>query len=73
MSRLIEVGSYRVTVIAGEIEDGCQMCGKIAETRPYGPGGKRICYDCGQSSDEMKAIIEHNIGIVLFGDKGELR
>lgn len=25
----------------------CELCGAFAELRPYGPGGKRICYDCG--------------------------
>lgn len=24
----------------------CEMCGKIEELRPYGPGGKNVCFDC---------------------------
>jgi hypothetical protein len=25
----------------------CELCGEIAELRPYGPGGKKICVECG--------------------------
>lgn len=24
----------------------CEMCGKEEELRPYGPGGKNVCFDC---------------------------
>lgn len=35
-------------------EDGkCAICGVIEETRPYGPKGERICFDCGQKDPEM--------------------
>lgn len=26
----------------------CELCGTLAELRPYGPGNKRICFACGQ-------------------------
>ena len=51
----------------------CSHCGKIAEVRPYGPGGSEICHDCASATPEMNAIVDHNMGIKLFGDKGELR
>lgn len=25
----------------------CELCGRVAELRPYGPNGKLICVDCG--------------------------
>lgn len=35
-----------VLVIDPEEPDTCELCGKMDELRPYGPGGKRICYGC---------------------------
>lgn len=34
-------------VIEAERVDRCQLCRKIAETRPYGPNGEEVCFDCG--------------------------
>jgi hypothetical protein len=25
----------------------CELCGDVAELRPYGPGGENICAECG--------------------------
>jgi hypothetical protein len=44
---------YRVgNVIVVEAEDDreCELCGKMDETRPYGPKGERVCYDCGMKN-----------------------
>lgn len=30
----------------------CDLCGKIAELRPYGPKGECICYECGMKNEE---------------------
>lgn len=35
-----------VIIIEREPENVCELCGKTAELRPYGPGGKRICFEC---------------------------
>ena len=43
---------------------------KIAEVRPYGPNGSEICFDC---AEKIPEVVEHNMGIKLFGDKGELK
>ena len=40
--------------ISKERKMKCESCGKKAETRPYGPGGKRVCFDCGMK-DEAQA------------------
>lgn len=52
-------------VIAVEPEDVCEQCGSVEETRPYGPGGLRICFPCGRKDPEgTKARMAE----VLFGD-----
>lgn len=30
----------------------CDLCGKKAETRPYGPRGEEVCFDCGMKNEE---------------------
>ena len=30
----------------------CELCGKVEETRPYGPNGEHICFDCGMLDEE---------------------
>ena len=30
----------------------CELCGKEEELRPYGPGGKRVCFDCAMKDEE---------------------
>lgn len=32
----------------------CELCGKKDELRPYGPGGKNVCFDCAMK-DEKEA------------------
>ena len=58
-----------IPIIEPEPDFICTECGKIAETRPYGKGGAEICHDCGMKIPE---IVNHNMGIKLFGDSGEL-
>jgi formylmethanofuran dehydrogenase subunit E len=35
-----------VVIIEKEEDRRCELCGEIAETRPYGPKGERVCFDC---------------------------
>jgi len=76
MSHRIEIKNdkirqkFVIPVIAVEGDSICELCGKVEETRPYGPGGKRVCFDCGMK-DEPTA--QHNMKILLLGDKGELK
>lgn len=42
----------RLGVIEVEPESKCELCGKIAELRPYGPNGERICFVCGMKDEE---------------------
>lgn len=30
----------------------CDLCGKIAELRPYGPNGESVCFACGMKDEE---------------------
>ena len=44
----------RNVIIEAEPPALCMDCGKEAETRPYGPGGIEVCFDCGMK-DEAEA------------------
>lgn len=53
-------------IIEAEPDGVCELCGKIDETRPYGPKGERICWDCGQKN---KTTTERQMKRILFGDE----
>lgn len=55
-----------IVVIEEEPEDRCHACGNVAETRPYGPGGSRICFDCGMKDE---AGTERRMNALLFGQR----
>jgi hypothetical protein len=54
-----------VVIIEPEPDGICELCHQVAETRPYGPNGERICYECGMKNRE---ITEKQMGIILFGE-----
>lgn len=56
---------HGVPIIEEEPDDICELCGAFDETRPYGPNGERICYDCGMKD---MATTDRMMGKVLFGD-----
>jgi len=33
-------------------ERRCELCGKLAELRPYGPKGEYVCFACGMLDEE---------------------
>lgn len=43
-----------IIVIDGTQHAKCQLCGKVDELRPYGPGGKFVCFECAMK-DEAEA------------------
>lgn len=55
-----------VAVITNEPDFICFQCGKVAETRPYGPNGEEICFECGMKDEETT---NRMMRIKLFGDK----
>lgn len=42
-------------VIAVEKPQQCDLCGKMAELRPYGPKGEAVCFDCGMKDEAAAA------------------
>jgi hypothetical protein len=40
-----------VVMLEPEQPQQCDLCGKIAELRPYGPNGESICYECGMKDE----------------------
>ncbi len=59
--------------IAQEADQVCEMCGAVAECRPYGPNHEEICFDCAMSTPEMKAMAEKRMAEYIFGDKETLQ
>ena len=53
-----------IPVIFAEPPQKCEMCGKIAETRPYGKDGAEVCFECGMKD---KATTEKMCKKILFG------
>jgi hypothetical protein len=55
-----------VAVIMSTPPAKCDLCGKIAELRPYGPRGENICYECAMKDE---ATTERQMGRKLFGEE----
>lgn len=66
MSERLDDGSI---IICDEPEQQCDLCGKIAELRPYGPNGECICHECGMKDEETT---NRMMGIVLFGESPDI-
>jgi hypothetical protein len=51
-------------IIEKEQVDRCQLCGAIAETRPYGPNGEEVCFTCMKKDEESarKQFAKHVFG-----------
>jgi hypothetical protein len=41
-----------IVIIEEEPAGSCEVCGKIAELRPYGPGGRRVCFSGAMKNEE---------------------
>jgi hypothetical protein len=52
-------------IITQEPDRVCELCGKVAECRPYGPNGKQICFECAQKD---KKGTEKRMAKILFGE-----
>lgn len=39
-------------LICPEPDRKCELCGAIEETRPYGPKGERVCFECAMKDKE---------------------
>lgn len=56
-------------IICDEEDGQCELCGAIEDTRPYGPNGEEVCFDCGKKD---QAAIDRGIEEHVFG-KGRAR
>jgi hypothetical protein len=54
--------------IAPQMDEICEMCGIVAECRPYGPNSENICFDCAMKDEETKAVTERKMSEYIFGD-----
>lgn len=61
MTRRLKNGGV---IIEATEPDICELCGNKAELRPYGPGGKNICYPCGKKN---AADTERRMGEFMEG------
>ena len=57
---------HDAAVIEPEPARTCSACGKWADTRPYGPGGARICFDCAMGDE---AGTRRRMWQSLFGER----
>ena len=51
--------------IAEQLPEVCEMCGTIAECRPYGPNDENICFECAMKDKETT---ERKMEAYIFGD-----
>lgn len=54
MSRTIVGDGFKFIIIEPEGDEVCTICGELRELRPYGPGGSRICFDCGMAPERKQ-------------------
>jgi hypothetical protein len=54
-----------MVIIEEEPETECELCHKMAETRPYGPNGCRVCFECAMKD---KDATEERMDEILFGN-----
>lgn len=46
-----------------EPDERCAVCSKMAELRPAGPDGERVCFDCANKNPEaLKAYAKRLMG-----------
>ncbi len=53
-------------IIAEQPPEACEMCGIIAECRPYGPNDENICFDCAMKDEETT---ERKMAAYIFGEE----
>lgn len=62
-----------VIVLSNRRPQSCDLCGKAAELRPYGPKGEWVCFKCGMKDEPAaKRAFSRRLerGDVRLGDKG---
>jgi hypothetical protein len=51
-------------VIEVQEPEKCDLCGKTAECRPYGPKGENVCFQCGMKDEAAvkRRFAQHVLG-----------
>lgn len=44
--------NVHVVMLEEELPQQCDLCGKIAELRPYGPNGEAVCFECAMKDEK---------------------
>ena len=52
-------------IISDQEPECCEMCGVIAECRPYGPNDENICFDCAMKDEDTT---RRKMEAYIFGD-----
>lgn len=52
--------------IAVEPDRECELCHKVAETRPYGPNGEQVCFECGMKNEKAT---KRQMSKYIFGEE----
>ena len=52
-------------IIQEEPPQRCELCGIIEETRPYGPNGEEVCFECGMKDEENT---KKRMQLYIFGE-----
>jgi hypothetical protein len=55
----------KIVVIADEPDKTCELCGKVADCRPYGPRGEQVCFECGMKDE---AAAKRQFKRIILGD-----
>lgn len=45
-----------IVVLKTKPPQGCDLCGNVAELRPYGPKGEWVCFPCGMKDQEAAKV-----------------
>lgn len=53
LKALLSEHGFKGVVIAQSDDGKCELCGKTDETRPYGPNGENVCFDCGMKNEDV--------------------
>lgn len=52
-------------IIAQQDDEVCEMCGIVAECRPYGPNDENICFECAMKDEDTT---RRKMETYIFGD-----
>jgi hypothetical protein len=65
MTRVVNEDGVRKVIIEDEEPQECKFCGAFEETRPYGPNGEQVCFECGMKNEETtrKQFTKRLLGI----------